>query len=152
MIRAHVADVDFEGRTILIREKQRARGKRTTGRVALSSTLAVALWEWLECHPGGQTLFGPEEAVSRSRTTRSAATLLTRDEAHDHFKRTLAGSKWKVLRGWHVLRHSFASNCAAKGVDQRLIDSWVGHTTEIRKRYLHLKPSNERQALGGVFG
>ena len=57
-----------------------------------------------------------------------------------------------MLRGWHVLRHSFASNCAAKGVDQRLIDSWLGHTTEIRRRYLHLIPSNERQALGGVFG
>ena len=52
----------------------------------------------------------------------------------------------------HDLRHSFASNCAANRVDQRLIDSWLGHTTEIRKRYLHLIPSNERQALSGVFG
>ena len=56
------------------------------------------------------------------------------------------------MRRWHVLRHSFASNCAANRVDQRLIDSWLGHTTEIRKRYLHLIPSNERQALSGVFG
>src|SRR3712207_7642316 len=55
---------------------------------------------------------------------------LTKDEAHDHFKRTFAGSKWGVLRGWHVLRHSFISACASKGVDQRLIDEWVGHTTE----------------------
>jgi hypothetical protein len=77
------------------------------------------LKEWLERHPGGQTLFGQEEAVTRSKTKRSTSTPLTRDEAHDHFKRTLAGSKWQVLRGWHVLRHSFASNCAAKGVDLR---------------------------------
>jgi integrase len=152
MIRAQVADVDFEGGTILIREKKRARGKRTTRRVPLSSTLAEVLSERLECHPGGQTLFGQEAAIIRSRSKRAGATPLTRDEAHDHFKRTLADSKWKVLRGWHVLRHSFASNCAAKGVDQRLIDSWLGHTTEIRKRYLHLIPSNERQALSGVFG
>lgn len=152
MIRAQAADVDFEGGTVLVREKKRARGTRTTRRVPLSSRLAGVLREWLERHPGGQTLFGQEAAVARSKTKRSVATPLTRDEAHDHFKRTLAGGKWEVLRGWHVLRHSFASNCAAKGVDQRLIDSWLGHTTEIRRRYLHLIPSDERQALGGVFG
>jgi len=152
MIRAQAADVDFEAGTVLIREKKRARGIRTTRRVPLSSRLAEVLRGWLEVHPGGQTLFGQETAVVRSKTKRSAATPLTRDEAHDHFKRTLSGGKWEVLRGWHVLRHSFASNCAAKGVDQRLIDSWLGHTTEIRKRYLHLIPSNEKQALGGVFG
>jgi integrase len=58
-----------------------------------------------------------------------------------------------VLRGWHVLRHSFISNCAAKGVDQRLIDAWVGHTTEeMRKRYRHLIPDVEQQAIQTVFG
>jgi integrase len=55
------------------------------------------------------------------------------------------------LRGFHVFRHSFASNCAAKGIDQRILDAWLGHTTEIRKRYLHLIPSNESAAIGLVF-
>jgi hypothetical protein len=36
----------------------------------------------------------------RSKTKRSTATPITPDEAHDHFKRTLAGSKWGVIRGW----------------------------------------------------
>jgi integrase len=152
MIRAQVGDVDFEGGSVLIREKKRARGQRTTRRVPLSSHLAEVLREWLENHPGGQTLFSQASTVARSKTKRSAPLPVTPDEAHDHFKRTLSVSKWQVMRVWHVLRHSFAGNCAAKGVDQRLIDSWLGHTTEIRKRYLHLIPSNERQALGGVFG
>jgi integrase len=152
MIRAQTADVDFEGGTVLIREKKRARGQRTTRRVPLSSRLAEVLTEWIAVHPGGQYLFSQQPVVTRSKTKRSAPMPITRDEAHDHFKRTLAGSKWQVMRGWHVLRHSFASNCAGKGVDQRLIDSWLGHTTEIRKRYLHLIPSNERQALSEVFG
>jgi hypothetical protein len=57
------------------------------------------------------------------------------------------------LRGWHALRHSFCSNCAAAGVDQRLIDAWVGHTTEgMRRRYRHLLPNQERQAIQTVFG
>ena len=39
--------------------------------------------------------------------TRTAGVLpVTKDEAHDHFQRTLARSKWAVLRGFHVLRHS----------------------------------------------
>ena len=152
MIRVQVGDVDFEGGTVRIREKKRARGQRTTRRVPLSSHLAEVPREWLEIHPGGQTLITQASAVKRSKSKRSAPLPVTRDEAHDHFKRTLSVSKWQVMRGWQVLRHIFASNCAAKGVDQRLIDSWLWHTTEIRKRYLHLIPSNERQALGGVFG
>jgi hypothetical protein len=52
----------------------------------------------------------------------TAERLVTRNEATDHFERTLEGSKWAVVRGWHVFRHSFASNCAACGIDQRLID------------------------------
>jgi integrase len=78
---------------------------------------------------------------------------LTGSEAHDHFKRTLAGSRWEVMRGWHVLRHSFISCCAAAGGDQRLIDEWVGHTTgEMRRRYRHLIPSVQKQAIRSVFG
>ena len=78
---------------------------------------------------------------------------VTKDEAHDHFKRTLAGSKWQVLRGWHVLRHSFISNGVAEGIDQRLIDAWVGHTTEgMRRRDRHRIPSVEQEATRAVFG
>ena len=77
---------------------------------------------------------------------------LSRNEAHNHLKAVLAGHKhWKKLRGFHVFRHSFASNCAAKGIDQRILDAWLGHTTEIRKRYLHLIPNNESAAIGLVF-
>jgi integrase len=108
--------------------------------------------DWLGDHPGGQYLFCLPAVVGRSKTRRSAPSPVTRDEAHDHFGRTLAGSKWEVLRGWHVFRHSFCSNCAAAGVDQRLIDAWVGHQTdEMRRRYRHLIPNQERQAIQTVF-
>ena len=63
------------------------------------------------------------------------------------------GLKWAVVPGWHCLRHSFISNCAARGVDQRLIDHWVGHTTEaMRRRYSHLLPAVSHAALLTVFG
>jgi len=152
MLRGQITDVDFVGKTVLIHEKKRSHDKRTTRRVPLTAFLESVLKAWLSAHPGGLFLFAQAKTVIRSKTKRAAATPITRDEAHDHFKRTLADSTWKVLRGWHLLRHSFASNCAANGCDQRLIDAWLGHTTDIRRRYLHLIPSNERQAINVVFG
>jgi integrase len=153
MLRARINDVDLEAGAVLIHERKRAKGKRTSRRVALTPFLAGVLKAWLAAHPGRQHLFCHELEVFRSKTKRVGYGPLTPDEAADHFKRTLAGSKWRVLRGWHVLRHSFISNCAARGVDQRLIDAWVGHTTEeMRKRYRHLIPSTEQAAIQSVFG
>jgi integrase len=180
ILRVRIADVDFLGETVLVQEKKRSRGKRTTRRVPLSPFLAGVLKGWLAVHPGGPYLFCHQGEVfrskKRSRTTghqsetvrpttkqgrlaavrqreRPAPAAITKDEAHDHFRRTLAGGKWEVLSGWHVLRHSFISNCAAKAVDQRLIDEWVGHTTEeMRRRYRHLIPSTEQRAIRSVFG
>jgi integrase len=181
LIRMRVSDVDFASGTVLVREKKRSKGRRTTRRVPLSTELAAVLKTWLGSHPGGSYLFchGPEvdHSTKRSRTTghrngpgrpttkvgrmatvtertdRPGAGPLTVGEAHDHFKRTLAGSAWQVVRGWHVLRHSFISACAAEGVDQRMIDEWVGHTTEaMRRQYRHLCPSVQRTALTSVFG
>ena len=78
---------------------------------------------------------------------------MSRDEAHDHFKRTMAGSKWENMRGYHVLRHSFISALASEGVDQRVIDEIVGHQSEEqRKRYRHLYPKVVRDAVSRVFG
>jgi integrase len=58
-----------------------------------------------------------------------------------------------VVRGWHDFRHSFASNLAAKGIDQRMIDEFMGHQTEEqRKRYRHLFPNQQRSAIVEVFG
>ncbi len=145
-LRVLVTDVDFEAKTVLIREKKRNRKQRTTRRVPLIPFLAGVLKDWLAVHPSGHSLFcqaGPvSRSKKRSRTTghrtegQRPSTLkgrlatvrnrdipavgaVTKNEAHDHLKRTLAGSKWEVVKGFHVLRHSFISACASKGIDQR---------------------------------
>ena len=179
-LRTQINDVDFASGTVVIREKKRVRGERSTRRVPLTPFLKQTLKEWLQVHPGGDDLFCQLAVVSRSKkrspTTghlsdgarpstlveRLASVMRrpqqpleppTRSEAHSTFKHVLAGhSQWKQLRGYHVFRHSFASNCAARGIDQRILDAWLGHTTEIRKRYLHLIPNTEATAIGMVFG
>jgi integrase len=141
--------------------------------------LAGVLKDWLALHPGGPHLFCLFGVIGRSKKrsrttghksekTRSTsmkgrqaavrerdqqpASALSRKEAHDHFKRPLAPSKWEPLKGWHLLRHSFISACASKGIDQRLIDEWTGHNTEEqRRRYRHLYPSTQQAAINLVF-
>jgi integrase len=179
LLRMRVIDVDFSVGFVVIREKKRARDRRTTRRVPLSTTLSLILRDWLKIHPGGPYLFSQAEEVfrskKRSRTTghlwkdrpagrkarlvglrereRPGILLLTEDEARDHLKRTLAHSEWQVVRGYHALRHSFISACASRGIDQRLIDEWVGHQSEEqRRRYRHLYPSVQVDALRSVFG
>jgi integrase len=154
LLRAAVADVDFEAGTLTVQEKKRVKGKRTTRRVPLSPHLAAVLRDWLGGpHPGGRYLFCQPVLVRYGKKGREPGAALTRDEANDHFGRALSEGKFARLSGWHVLRHSFISNLAAAGTDQRLIDEWVGHTTEdMRRRYRHLFPNVQRMALERVFG
>jgi integrase len=178
VLRAHVTDVDHESGIITIRERKRRHDQVTTRRVPIHPKLGRILKQWLEVHPGGPYLFCQQAEVFRSKSRSSTTghkghdrptTLIGRlatvrprerpelgpvtpDEANDHLKRGLAGTKWEVMRGYHTLRHSFISNAAAAGVDERMLDQWTGHTTEIRKRYLHLLPTKQKSAILAVFG
>ena len=152
ILRSQLDDIDFTAGNITIREKKRVRGRLTTRSVPLSPLLRKVLREWILCHPGGCFTFSLGLTVERSKKTREESSALSRDEAHDHFKRALAGTKWSEARGWHLFRHSFCSNCAAAGVDQRIINAWVGHQTEeMVRRYRHLIPNQQQQAIRSVF-
>ena len=108
--------------------------------------------EWFSQHPGGQYTICERLCTPRGKT-RTEFVPLTTSEATHFFKETLAGSKWDKIRGFHTFRHSFASNLAAGNTDQRLIDEWMGHQTEeMRKRYRHLFPDQQRKAIDSVFG
>lgn len=180
LIRMSPADIDFAGHAVIIREKKRVRGQLTTRRVPLTGFLAGVLRVYLATHPGGPALFCHAGDIGRSKkrsrttghqsgegraTTLGARTAtirervrpapgpLTEDEAHDHLKRALRGSKWSVIKGWHVWRHAFISACATAGVDQRYIDECVGHQSEaMKRRYRHLAPGAQAEALKSVFG
>ena len=141
IMRASPQDVDLAGGFITIREKKRVKGRRSTRRVPLSNRLVEALRTSLADCDGVGLLFGP------------GAKIMSPQSMHKAFERAVKGGKWKEMRGWHVLRHSFISALASRGVDQRLIDEFVGHQTEDqRRRYRHLYPSTQQDAIHGVFG
>jgi integrase len=179
LLRIKLVDLDLSGETVLLTEKKRSREKTTTRRVPLPAVLVEILKAWVAVHPGGAFLFAangevfrskkrsrttghlwgkkrPGSLKARQKNTKSRQTVplgsLTRDEVHDHLKRTLAGSKWANLRGLHCLRHSYISALASRAVDQRLIDDFVGHQSdEQRHRYRHLYPDVKREAVRSVF-
>jgi integrase len=50
--------------------------------------------------------------------------------------------------GWHVLRHTFASHLAMRGVPLKVIQELMGHSTiQITMRYAHLAPKIAREAV-----
>lgn len=153
LMRSQLHDIDLETRLFTIREKKRVRGRLSYRRVPISNKLTDILTSWLEMHPGGTHSFVIEPDICRSTKERDVPTPLTKDEAHHHFKRAIRQSKFSMLTGWHVLRHSFCSNLASSGVDQRIISEWVGHVTpEMEARYRHLLPSKQQQTMDQVFG
>lgn len=133
LLRSQVQDFDFRTKMVTIREKKRVRGRNSARQIPMSPFLAKVMKTWLNGKTG--STFD-----------------VTRDRIHNCFERLVKGSKWEKIKGWHVLRHSFCSNCAAKGIDQRLIDTWLSHSTEEqRRRYRHLFPDQQRQAIESVF-
>jgi hypothetical protein len=66
----------------------------------------------------------------------------------------LADSLWQVLRGYHVLRHSFISALASEGANQGVIDEVVGQQSdEPRERDWRLQLNVMRQTIFlRVFG
>lgn len=62
---------------------------------------------------------------------------------------------WRALKaaglrriGWHVLRHTFASQLATEGVSIYVVQALLGHATvQMTTRYAHLAPSATRGAV-----
>ncbi len=143
LTRSRVEDWDFAGGTVVLREKKRSRAGDTFRRVPLTPRLATTVRDWLAGrHPGGGFMFG------RHRDRRLPSRL-----ACQAFRAFCGGSRWQVLKGFHCLRHSFASNLALAGVDGRVIDELMGHTTlAMRRRYQHFSHDSRTDAMKTLFG
>jgi integrase len=149
--RSMLDDFKFDDDVVVIRERKRRKDLAASVRqVPMHPKLKEVMKDWIKNHPGGQFAIAAPLTMPR-RKSRSELTMLSREEAHHHFKETLASSKWKMIRGFHVLRHSFGAICTRAGVPMNVIAAWMGHTTdEMMKLYQHLFPQDEQSWMKKV--
>lgn len=154
LCRSREQDFDFDAGILAIREKKRVKARTTFRHVPLTIQLSEIIKNWFATKAPSVFTFPANGTSARkwSRARWELSDTIAPDDASELLNSTLQHSKWQRLRGWHVFRHSFISLCASKGVDQRMIDSWVGHQTdEMRRRYTHLFPNSQQDALSQVF-
>ena len=142
MLRSERDDWDFAAGSLTIRQKKSDKSKSFTRRNApIHPDLAAIMQAWFKDHPGGSWTIAAEDGSPIDPRGSTA-----------YFRRLMKGGKWSVLHGWHTFRHSLASNMASAGVDQRVINGILGHhTEEMERRYRHLLPRKQADALQGLF-
>jgi integrase len=148
ILRLRWIEVNFDDDYIYARSrKQSRRKKETVRRIDLHPELKKELIAWRQQRPSGQFVIcdgASLEPIDIDRANRCFRQPLR------HTEWSLDSRKRRFKIGFHTYRHSFASNLASAGVDQRVIDEFMGHQTEgIRKRYRHLFPKTRRSACRG---
>jgi integrase len=146
LLRLRWVDVEFNEDSLSARSRKQSRQQvETKRRIDLHPELKTILLDWQKKRPRGQYVIchdnNPEPLTTR--------------EANSLFWQPMRGTRWclcshknRFVVTFHVYRHSFCSNLAAAGVDQRVIDQFMGHQSEaMRKRYRHLYPKNRRSAI-----
>ncbi|MEO2012655.1 MAG: tyrosine-type recombinase/integrase [Pirellulaceae bacterium] len=136
---------DILGGYLIARSRKQSRSKKETmRRIDLHPELQRILTDWKSRSSSGQFVICDADGGP-----------IGVDVANRRFWKPLRGSEWCLdskrnhfCIGFHTYRHSFASNMAARGVDQRIIDGYMGHTTEaMRRRYRHLFPESRQHAI-----
>jgi len=146
LLRLRWGDIEFDQDSLVARSKKQSRqAVETKRRIDLHPELKDILLDWQKRRPRGQFVACDADSLDP----------LTPKEANQRFWQPLRGTPWcpssrknlfKI--NFNRYRHSFASNLAAAGVDQRVIDEFMGHQTEpMRKRYRHLFPKTRRSAI-----
>jgi len=130
-------DVDLETRKIWVRSRKQSRTREIAMRdIDIHDKFLSVLTAHRDTRGKGRFVFagrdgGPLDAY----------------DLHKAFKALIKGTVFDGI-GLHCLRHSFASNLAAQGVDARLIDHYMGHQTqEMRQRYQHLFPEKKSEGI-----
>lgn len=146
MLRLKWPDIEFDQNSLVARSRKQSRFLEETIRhIDMHPELRSLLLEWKDKRPRGQYVICHADSLEP----------LNPNDANKRFWQPLRHTNWclssrknRFKIGFHTYRHSFASNLASRGVDQRIIDAWMGHQTEVmRKRYRHLFPKDRRSAI-----
>ncbi|WP_372364911.1 tyrosine-type recombinase/integrase [Candidatus Uabimicrobium sp. HlEnr_7] len=130
-------DVDLNKGLLWVYSKKQSRSrKEVKRRIEIPALLCRELEEHYEKNHENRWVFANKNGEP-----------LTINQIHHSFKRIIKDSEFDGV-GLHIFRHSLASNLAAESVDQRIIDSILGHqSAQVRERYRHLFPQQQSRAI-----
>jgi integrase len=132
LLRSTRSDFDFHSNIVTIRERKRVKGQRSTRRVPMSPTLQRIMKTWVDKHPGGPWTFAKYDPFSLTEPVP-----ISRDSAHSHFRTTVDGSKWHVLKDgtayatvssatWRVHASTNASSTSSSATRQKKFAAGTG--------------------------
>ena len=149
LVGLHWEDIDFDQHMIHV-QRAFVRGEFTSPKshrsrtIAMSPSLDNLLYQMRE--PRGLVFPQPDGSPL---TPRQAVCALWRMYERAELPK----------RGWHVLRHTFASQLVMKGVSMRHVQKLLGHASiTMTERYAHLAPESLHEAVavldvpGATFG
>ncbi len=89
MLLSRFDEIDLERNLVFVRSRKFERGLTESRlEVPMHPNLKLVMADWLGRHPGGQYTI-----------TQDGQGPLTKDAAHHHFQRVLAGTNYEVVRG-----------------------------------------------------
>lgn len=146
--------VNFQtGMISLVPSKTSRKGKRVA--VPLHPALTTELKAWRKLNPGEET--APIFPVAFSLYAKDRALLAARfttvfKNAGIATTASMPGRKRAVVVvGFHSLRHSFVSLCAASGVPQHVVQTLVGHgSPAMTEHYTHVNAEQKRLAIAAL--
>lgn len=125
------ADVDLEKSFLVVSSKKQSRVRQVSSRrIYFNGELRSLLQNQKQKTGHARWVFSGSDGSQINTAT-----------LRETLRRLVKGTEFEGV-GFHVMRHSLASNLASQGVDQRIIDKILGHQTEsMRMRYQHLFPN-----------
>lgn len=133
-------DVLWEQRRLMVTQSMTRQriGTPKSGKkreVPLSPDALAALRAWQAASPGPYVFSETSGEWTTKGTAAYALERIVRESGLRHL-------------GWHVLRHTFASQLAMRGASLKAIQEMMGHSTiEMTLRYAHLSPHIAQEAV-----
>ena len=153
MIRLEWTDVDFQRRCLAVR-KSKSRRPRV---VPLNRSALLALraqrrqaGRFRHVFPSRRTWPGHCHFVNKRRAINWWGRAL--GPIKDALPKFNSLSGKSTGRGWHLLRHTFASRAVQGGCSLYLVSSWLGHSdVRMTRIYAHLQPGfDEEIEVAGI--
>ena len=129
--------IDYEAKSLVVPRSKSGRARS----VPLSENAIAVLREQQEVTGHRKHLFPGRRRIDQSGMRRMGWWSDALKPLQERMPTFQERGKQAVGRGWHLLRHTFASHLAQRGVSLQKIGEWLGHT-DIRTTqiYSHLVP------------